>query len=351
MLIGLSVLFASFSFILFRFPPSTWRALLPQASPDGRRPRARNDEPTSSDHDSSRPQPDADSKEEPQAPESAESTPKAEPTGRSDPVPSFSLSPAIQEPDDKELMPPPPSFPAPNSIQRAGRPSTGGRPQTSSPSFPSPGRSTSSNLMAPPPRPQPSQLPRTGPRPPTLAAPTGGLSDSRRMPTTGPLPHRGPVAANSTLAPPVMGGVGRLPPGGSNSSNSTPKAKSRQVELAPGHSPLDWARRQRSGENLAGVPQLLRVKPSLLKRQNGRRGRPAWSTFQGKVYNLSPYMPFHPGGVGELMRGAGRDGEKLFMEIHPWVNWDNLLDGCIVGILVGENDAGADEVSELDGLD
>jgi cytochrome b involved in lipid metabolism len=32
------------------------------------------------------------------------------------------------------------------------------------------------------------------------------------------------------------------------------------------------------------------------------------------VYNITPYLKFHPGGVDELMRVAGRDGTKLFSE-------------------------------------
>ena len=40
----------------------------------------------------------------------------------------------------------------------------------------------------------------------------------------------------------------------------------------------------------------------------------AWSVFNGKVYNITPYLPFHPGGEKELMRVAGRDGTKLFGE-------------------------------------
>lgn len=54
-------------------------------------------------------------------------------------------------------------------------------------------------------------------------------------------------------------------------------------------------------------------------------------------------MKFHPGGVDQLMRGAGKDkeGEKLFNEIHPWVSWENMLGECLVGILVSENEAQA----------
>lgn len=40
----------------------------------------------------------------------------------------------------------------------------------------------------------------------------------------------------------------------------------------------------------------------------------AWSSFNGKVYNLTAYLPYHPGGEKELMRVAGRDGTKLFGE-------------------------------------
>ena len=51
-------------------------------------------------------------------------------------------------------------------------------------------------------------------------------------------------------------------------------------------------------------------------------------------------MKFHPGGVNELMKAAGRekDGERLFLEVHPWVSWESMLGECLVGIVVGEED-------------
>ena len=80
----------------------------------------------------------------------------------------------------------------------------------------------------------------------------------------------------------------------------------------------------------------------------------AWSAFNGKVYNITSYLPYHPGGEKELMRVAGRDGSKLFGELisllvpnrifiliitaltHAWVNLDYMLDACLVGFLVPE---------------
>lgn len=69
----------------------------------------------------------------------------------------------------------------------------------------------------------------------------------------------------------------------------------------------------------------------------------------GIVYNITPYVRFHPGGGKELLRGAGRDGTKLFSKLHycrkekranstvnthSWVNYTHMLQECIVGPLV-----------------
>ncbi len=110
----------------------------------------------------------------------------------------------------------------------------------------------------------------------------------------------------------------------------------------PGHSPLDWARLSSGGADLRNLPPqtpYLRVPPSGLRRMTGRRGRNAWTALGGKVYNITPYLAFHPGGEPELLRCAGRDGNKLFGEIHPWVNYDTMLAACLVGILVDEPDS------------
>lgn len=52
--------------------------------------------------------------------------------------------------------------------------------------------------------------------------------------------------------------------------------------------------------------------PSILKLHN--KLEDAWTAINGKVYNVTPYLEYHPGGVKELMRVAGRDGTKLFGE-------------------------------------
>ncbi|KAI6246778.1 Cytochrome b5 reductase 4 [Erysiphe necator] len=115
----------------------------------------------------------------------------------------------------------------------------------------------------------------------------------------------------------------------------------KKVMLKPGHSPLDWARLSASSVNLSGLPSgtpYLKVPPSLLKQYTGRKGKDAWTVLGNKVYNITPYLPFHPGGEPELLRSAGRDGTKLFTEVHPWVNWEGMLNSCFVGIAIEESE-------------
>lgn len=112
--------------------------------------------------------------------------------------------------------------------------------------------------------------------------------------------------------------------------------------------------------------------------------------YAGRVYNVGPFLRYHPGGVGEMMRGAGKDGElfrllvfdatlwlrltpfcsilfshatlqcvlipksfaavelacadrclalsasRLTVLAHAWVNYETLLENCLVGFLVPE---------------
>lgn len=36
----------------------------------------------------------------------------------------------------------------------------------------------------------------------------------------------------------------------------------------------------------------------------------------GRVYNITPYLEYHPGGIPEIMRGVGKDGTDLFDEVN-----------------------------------
>ncbi|KAL8998260.1 MAG: hypothetical protein Q9169_002664 [Polycauliona sp. 2 TL-2023] len=218
---------------------------------------------------------------------------------------------------------PPPARPGPRLRPKATKPST--------PSSISQPRNNNTNSLGVP------QTASSSLRP----LPTGGASSLQPPPSLASSlrapPSRSPTTPSSSLAP-------------TSSTLPSSARPSKKVQLSPGHSPLDWAHltsHPPSPNFLRGAdvpPSLIRVPPSLLKHHNGRKGKDAWGVWQGKVYNLTPYMEFHPGGVNELMKGAGRekDGERLFLEVHPWVNWENMLGECLVGILVGEEEVVAE---------
>ncbi|KAF3938778.1 hypothetical protein ABW19_dt0201779 [Dactylella cylindrospora] len=260
-----------------------------------------------------------------------------------------------------------PMFPALNSAQRASAPSIP-PPTIAAPSLVVPG------IMGPPPLPVPKL-----PQPSTLAAP------SLSMPPP-PIPNRRPpginsaanarssqyssptsalrVPGSSSLGVPVSSSLGvpqssslavpqqrnslQLPP-----THSAPPPKPRQkVILTPGHSSLDWANHQKT---LPFVP-LRRITPSELATHGPRKNeaKTYWTALEGKVYDVTPYLPYHPGGDKEVLRVCGKDGTKLFNLTHPWVNFEHMLRGCEVGILVSENEIpsknGVDEV-DLESMD
>lgn len=119
--------------------------------------------------------------------------------------------------------------------------------------------------------------------------------------------------------------------------NSSQRVGSRRkVALEPGCSPLDWARLNSSGKNLRGIDGRdypLRVNKELLKSHS--KIDDCWTVLKGRVYNITEYVRFHPGGVEEIMKCAGRDGTLLFMNYHAWVNYERMLDNCLVGMYTG----------------
>jgi cytochrome b involved in lipid metabolism len=58
-----------------------------------------------------------------------------------------------------------------------------------------------------------------------------------------------------------------------------------------------------------------------------------------QVYNITPYVKFHPGGMDFIMKGAGRDCSALFNKYHAWVNADMLLEKCLIGYLMPPDSA------------
>lgn len=145
-------------------------------------------------------------------------------------------------------------------------------------------------------------------------------------------------SSSNTLFPPVNSAqraTNGLSPNGQ-------RQQRQKVALEPGHSPLDWARLNSDSPHhiLRGVPpqtpppQYVKVTKDDLKAHKSIDD--CWTCINGKVFNITPYLKFHPGGVQEIMKCAGRDGTSLFNKYHSWVNVDRMLEKCLIGILVSK---------------
>ena len=51
------------------------------------------------------------------------------------------------------------------------------------------------------------------------------------------------------------------------------------------------------------------------------------------VYDVTTYLDYHPGGRGEVLRGAGTDATQLFNEYHSWINFNHILSSVLIGTL------------------
>jgi cytochrome b involved in lipid metabolism len=62
----------------------------------------------------------------------------------------------------------------------------------------------------------------------------------------------------------------------------------------------------------------------------------AWIILSNKVYNITPYLPYHPGGESIMQSVLGKDATILFHKYHTWVNIDNLIGPLYLGTLIKE---------------
>ena len=107
-----------------------------------------------------------------------------------------------------------------------------------------------------------------------------------------------------------------------------------KVSLSPGFHLSDWLMLLRSASidfsGRGGKPPM-KITKEELKKHNSKYD--CWTAYKGKVYNISNYIPYHPGGEPKLLAIAGRDCTKEYDRYHPWVNIENMLSKCYVGLL------------------
>ncbi|OIV99678.1 hypothetical protein TanjilG_17488 [Lupinus angustifolius] len=170
----------------------------------------------------------------------------------------------------------------------------------------------------------------------------GGLpndSNTKKEDTVGSLSFS---VINTTSSQPIESITKSVPSDSQNSiqkspgqKNSSTKPKARaKVPFEKGYSQMDWLKLTRTHPDLAGLKgQSNRRLISIHEVKKHQTEGEMWTVFKGHVYNISPYMKFHPGGVDMLMKAVGKDCTSLFNKYHAWVNAEFLIEKCLVGIL------------------
>jgi cytochrome b involved in lipid metabolism len=101
-----------------------------------------------------------------------------------------------------------------------------------------------------------------------------------------------------------------------------------KVPLGPGYSQLHWMNLM----NKLPIPQYKQYTKEELSQHATKES--CWLALNGRVYDCTHYLKFHPGGVEQIMRGAGKDATRMFTAIHSFVNYSFMLERCCVGTLV-----------------
>ncbi|PRW33296.1 cytochrome b5 domain-containing RLF-like [Chlorella sorokiniana] len=150
-----------------------------------------------------------------------------------------------------------------------------------------------------------------------------------------PLPARNPLLSGATVTDRSGGGGGAQPPAaGGQAQLPGPPPQRRKVPFEKGFSQMDWVRLTQTHPDLAGLgggPPRRNITMEEVAQHASKDD--CWTVLRGKVYNITHYLRFHPGGVPLLLKIAGKDGTALFNKYHAWVNYEFMLQKCLVGLL------------------
>ncbi|CAG9328191.1 unnamed protein product [Blepharisma stoltei] len=95
----------------------------------------------------------------------------------------------------------------------------------------------------------------------------------------------------------------------------------------------EFIRMNQSNANPLNLPPGALPLYSLDEIREHRKVDDCWMVFENKVYDITQYIRYHPGG-NKIMQAAGMDGTRLFMEYHPWVNYSIILGKYQIGYLL-----------------
>jgi len=98
---------------------------------------------------------------------------------------------------------------------------------------------------------------------------------------------------------------------------------------------LDWVRLKTASKDLAQLKGASPTRPiTMAELENHNSQFDGWIVLHGAVYNVSPYVPYHPGGAKIFLPVLGKDATKEFDKFHRWVNISGLIGSLKIGVIV-----------------
>lgn len=111
----------------------------------------------------------------------------------------------------------------------------------------------------------------------------------------------------------------------------TEKASRRgKVPFEKGYSQMDWIQLCRK---MPHRPMSIHHDVTMAEVMKHDSEEDGWTVIDGRVFDISAYMKYHPGGSKTLKSALGKDCTALFRKYHAWVNYDMLLEKWFVGYL------------------
>lgn len=145
------------------------------------------------------------------------------------------------------------------------------------------------------------------------------------------------IMNDTTLPKPPPPPAGSCNPENSRLTQRAGNVHGRVVTVKKGFGLHDWMTLLRSAKDLAqrkGVPLRRDILHTEVKFHN--KPYDGWIILRGKVYNVSPYLAYHPGGEEIMHSSLGKDATVLFDKYHQWVNIDSLIGPLLMGTLLVE---------------
>ncbi len=68
--------------------------------------------------------------------------------------------------------------------------------------------------------------------------------------------------------------------------------------------------------------------------------------YNDNVYNITPFLHYHPGGVQILLQCAGHDCTALFNKFHAWVNATAMIGHLYIGWIVHDDNTGEEVIGQ-----